>query len=558
MRKLNIGNSGVGIAKASWRNAIGWVGLEGSSEVATAESAQRGYLLPHRALSGAWLTSETAVVYSLAVAASLLHFLANGRYSYFRDELYYAACGEHLAWGYVDHAPLVAVVAHLSRWLLGESLFALRFFPALAAAAKILVTGWMVRELGGRRFAQVLAGTAVFFAPIYLTFDNFLSMNAFEPVFWMLCAALAMCLVNHGDPRLWLLFGVVAGFGLLNKHSMLFFGFGVFLGLLLTPERRVFQSKWIWLGGLLAFGIFLPNLVWEMRHGWPTLEILQNVAARKNAPIGPFAFLWQQTLLVHPLATPICLAGLYFFLRDREARSYRVLGWAYLVVLTELLVLKGKIYYLAPAYPMLLAAGAVCIEKWVREHNWNWLKPAILAPLVVGGIIAAPLAMPLLPVEAMARYSKFWDVEAVKVEQQDLGKLPQLFADMFGWENQVATVARIYSSLPAAERAKAAIFAANYGEASAIDYFGRSYGLPKAISPHNNYYLWGPRNYSGEVVISVGFTREYLQPLFGQIEQVDTIRHPYAMPDENNVPVFLCHKPKMSLQQAWPRLKLYI
>ncbi len=538
---------------------MGRIGLQESVEVPTQESAAQGSsLLVQRRLAGAWLMSEAVIVYCVAVAACLVHFLANGRYGYFRDELYYAACGEHLAWGYVDHAPLVAVVARLSRWLLGDSLFALRFFPALAAAAKILVSGWMVRELGGRRFAQLLAGTAIFFAPIYLTFDNFLSMNAFEPVFWMLCAALAMRAVKHSDPRLWLLFGAVAGLGLLNKHSMLFFGFGVFLGLALSPERRVLRNKWIWMGGLLAFGIFLPNLVWQMRHGWPTLEILRNVTQAKNAPISPFAFIWQQALLVHPLATPIWLAGLYFFLCAREGRSYRALGWVYLVVLTELLLLKGKIYYLAPAYPMLLAAGAVCIEKLVREHDWSWLKPAILAPLVVGGIIAAPLALPLLPVEAMVKYSKFWDVEAVKVEQQDLGKLPQLFADMFGWEEQVATVARIYSSLPAEERAKAAIFAANYGEAGAIDYFGPLHGLPKAISAHNNYYLWGPRSYSGEVVISVGLMREQLQPLFGQIEQAATISHEYAMPSENDIPVFLCRRPKMSLQRAWPRLKVYI
>lgn len=502
---------------------------------------------------------EWGIVALLAAAACLLHFLVNllatGHYGLFRDELYYAACGEHLAWGYVDHPPLVAVIAWLSRRLLGDSLFALRFFPALAAGAKVLLTGWMVGELRGGRVAQALAATAVFVAPVYLTFDNFLSMNAFEPVFWMLCAAIAMRIINSGTPRLWLLFGLVAGMGLLNKHSMLFFDSGVFVGLVLTPERQFLRSRWIWLGGLLAFSIFLPNLVWEIRHGWPTIEILENVRRLRNTPVGPLDFIFEQALMINPLATPICLAGLYFFLRAKGGRQYRLLGWTYLVILAELLLLKGKIYYLAPAYPMLFAAGGVWLEKWGRERNWGWLNPAIMAPLVVAGLIAAPLALPVLPVEALARYSRFWNVEAVRVENQDPGKLPQLFGDMFGWENQVATVGRVYDNLSGEERSKCAILTRDFGEAGAIDYFGAAYGLPKAISGNNNYYLWGPRDYTGEVVISIGVPLETLQTIFGRIEQAALITDAYADAQENNLPVYICREPKMSLRSAWPKFK---
>ena len=536
---------------------MGSVGLEEPRGVVAEQASRLAPAASARSGAGPLLRSEAAIAVSLAAGVCLLHFLVNGRYGYFRDELYYAACGEHLAWGYVDHAPLIAVVTRFSRWLLGDSLFALRFFPALAAAAKILLTAWMVRELAGRRFALTLAGTAVFLAPIYLTFDNFLSMNAFEPVFWMLCAALAMRIVNDGDPRLWLLFGLVAGLGLLSKHSMLFFGFGMLLGMLLTRERRFFRERWMWLGGLLAFVIFLPNLVWEIRHNFAAIEILRNIARVKNVPVTPLEFLWQQSLLVHPVGAPICLAGLFFFLRAKEGKPYRFLGWTYLLVLGQMLVLRGRIYYLAPIYPMLFAAGAVWIEQQIARHNWNWMKPAILAPLVVGGIIAAPLALPLLPVEQMAKYSQFWNVEGIKVENADLGKLPQLWADMFGWENQAATVARIYHSLSAEEQAKCALLAADYGQAGAIDYFGRAYGLPKAISGVNGYYLWGPRNYTGEVVISVGLPLEKLQDLFGEVQQAAVITHEYALPEENNLPVYICRKPKLPLQQAWPKLKYY-
>ncbi len=199
---------------------------------------EAGALESVRAVSldrGKWLETDQAIAVCFALVACLVHFLWNGRYGYFRDELYYAACGQHLAWGYVDQAPLIAVIARASRMLFGDSLHALRFFPALSSGAKILLTGWIVRELGGRRYAQILAGTAMLLCPIYLTMDNFLSMNAFEPVFWMLCVAISLRIIRTGNDRLWPWFGVVAGIGILNKHSMLIFGLAFLSGIDCLP-----------------------------------------------------------------------------------------------------------------------------------------------------------------------------------------------------------------------------------------------------------------------------------------------------------------------------------
>jgi hypothetical protein len=521
-----------------------------------------------------WLEKDQAVAVCFALTACVIHFLFNGGYGYFRDELYYAACGQHLAWGYVDQAPLVAVVARLSRMLFGDSLRSLRFFPALSSGAKILLTGWIVRELGGRRYAQVLAGTAMLLCPIYLTMDNFLSMNAFEPVLWMLCVAIALRIIRTGQQHLWLLFGFVAGIGILNKHSTLLFGFGFFLALLVSRQRRLLQNAWIWAGALIAGALFLPNLVWEIHNHWPTPEILRNVDQYKNAHVSWLGFIGQQALLIHPLATPICLAGLWYFLWSRQGREFRFLGWTYLFLLLQLLIVRGRIYYLAPAYPMLFAAGAVAIESWIEARvrprsgvdsdgldpqrtNWNWMKTAILAPLVVGGLVAAPLAIPILPLEKAAAYADFWDVNRVQVEIQPSGKLPQFFADMMGWQEQADVVAGVFQSLPVDDQPKAAILTRNYGQAGAIEYFGPSYGLPRPISGHNNYYLWGPQQYTGEVVITVGIPMEKLQPLFQHIELAATIRNDYAIPEENNIPIYICRQPKMTLQQAWPRLKFY-
>ena len=494
-------------------------------------------------------------VYGLAVFGTLFHFLFNSGYGYFRDELYYAACGEHLAWGYVDHAPLVAVAARVSRALLGNSLFALRFLPALSSAAKIFLGGWIAREVGGGKFAQTLAALTVLLAPIYLTFDNFLSMNAFEPVFWMACAAIVLRILNGGDQRLWLLFGLVAGLGILNKHSMLFFGTGLTVGLLLTPARRQFASLWTWAGASIAMLLFLPNFLWEMHHGWPTIALLHTVIGTKYAVVPAWEFIAQQALLTHPLAAPIWIAGLWFFLADRVGKKFAVLGWAYLVVLLEMILLHGKIYYLAPAYVMLLAGGAVWVELRLLPRTGVWLRPAIVVPLVIGAAIAAPLAMPILPVHAAVRYCAFWDVKAVHVENVPEADLPQLFGDMFGWRHQVSAIARVYGQLSPEDRKQAAILAYNYGEAGAVDYFGARYGLPHAISGHNQYGYWGPRGYSGDVVIAIGFSANRLKQAFDEVTPMETISPPHALPEESNLTIYLCRKPKQSLQTSWKHWK---
>jgi hypothetical protein len=493
-------------------------------------------------------------VFVLAVSATLIHFLFNGGYGYFRDELYYAACGEHLAWGYVDHAPLAPAIAWLSRALLGNSLFALRFFPALAAAAKIFLAGWIARELGGGKFAQFLAALSVFLAPIYLTFDNFLSMNSFEPVFWMACAAIVLRILNGGDERLWLLFGLIAGLGILNKHSMLFFGSGLCVGLLLTPGRKQFLRPWPWLGAAIAFAIFLPNLLWEIRNGWPTIALLHTVIGTKYTHVSAWEYIWQQTLLTLPLAAPVWIAGLWFLWRDADGKKHAVLAWAYLTVLAEMIVLNGKIYYLAPAYIMLLAAGAVWIELRALPRTGAWLKPAIVAPLLAAGIVAAPLAMPILPVRSAAKYADFWGVKDVHVENVPQGELPQLFGDMFGWPEQAASMAKVFTSLPAAEREHTALFAYNYGEAGAIDYFGPRLGLPKSISGHNQYGFWGPRGYSGELVIAIGYPESRLREFFAEVSPAAQVSPRYAIPEESGLTIYICRRPREPLVQMWPRL----
>jgi hypothetical protein len=497
----------------------------------------------------------STAAYALAIVAFALHVGFSGRFGYFRDELYYAACGQHLAWGYVDHAPLAPLLARVSRAFLGDSLLALRFLPALAAAAKVILSGWMARELSGGKYAHFLAAFCVLLAPIYLTFDSFFSMNAFEPVFWMTCAAIVLRILNGGNPKLWILCGLIAGLGILNKHSMLFFCSGIAVGLLAASVRRHFRQPWIWLGVGIVFLCFLPNLLWEIHYGWPTLALFHAVMGTKYVTVSPWEYIWQQTLLTHPLATPIWIAGLYFLLRDPLGKKYAVLAWAYFTVLAEMLILHGKIYYLAPAYIMLLAAGSVWIELRLVPRVGAWLRPTVAVPLLIGGLIAAPLAMPILPVEATIRYTRFWDVHSIRVENVPVSELPQIFADMFGWQEQVRAVAGAYKALPDAERAQAVVLAYNYGEASAVDYFGSKLGLPRAISGHNQYGLWGPGATSGHVVVAIGFSERQLLQFYDEVTPAASVSLKYAIPEESHLTIFVCRRPHQSLQESWSRWK---
>lgn len=517
--------------------------------------AARGFAVRADAPASASAATLSLAVYAIALFAVLLHFAFNGGYGFFRDELYYAANGQRLAWGYVDHAPLAPFLARLTRMLLGDSLRALRFLPALSSGVKVLLAGWMAREMGGRKAAQGFAALCVLLTPIYLTFDNFFSMNAFEPIFWMASAAIVLRIVNGGDRRLWLLFGVVAGLGLQNKHSMLFFGSGLAVGLLLTPVRREFARVWIWLGAAVVALIFLPNLLWEIHNGWPTIALLHAVVGTKYSTVSPVEYILQQALLTDPLSTPIWLGGLWFLLRDRAGRKYSVLGWAYLTVLAEMIALHGKIYYLAPAYIMLFAAGAVWLEMRLVPRTGRWLLPAIATPLIIAAAIALPLAMPVLPVNAAIKYCRFWDVQSIHVENIPLGDLPQLFGDMFGWPEQAEAVAGVYQALPPAERGQAAVLAHNYGEAAAIDYFGPRLGLPVAISGHNQYGFWGPRGYTGDVVVAIGFTESRLRESFDEVQLAATVSPLHAMPEESNLGIFICRRPKASLEAMWPQFK---
>jgi hypothetical protein len=531
-------------------------------------------------------TSASAILFYLAGAKLLFHLLIAGRYGIFRDELYYLACSEHLAWGYVDQPPLIALIAWLSRHALGTSLLGLRLLPALAGAGLVWLTGRFTRELGGGRFAQALAAVAAFAVPIFLVFHHWLTMNAFEPLFWLGAAWCVARAINTGDGRYWLWFGALVGLGLENKYTVIFLAFGIVIGLLLTSHRRFLKNKWIWLGALVALLIFLPNLLWLIKHDFPFLQLMHNIReSGRDVARGPIAFLADQAMIMNPILAPLWVAGLLWLFFGKEGRRYQIFGWAYVVMLVAFIGLKGKNYYLASAYPFLFAAGAIAFERLTRRRlqsaaaggsmtldsaqlpaaprsadfagapaDFKWLRAVYVTAIVLITVALAPLSSPLLSPESYIRYQKALGLEPPKSENQPTGPLPQFFADEFGWEEMTREVAKVYYALPADERAQTAIFANSYGQAGAIDFFGSKYGLPKAISNHQNYWYWGPREYSGATVIVLGSDGKGDREHFEKVEVVGHTFHPYSRRDEH-FPIVLCRGLNQDLHTLWPSIR---
>ena len=509
---------------------------------------------PRSHVHWAWL-SATVIVVILAGAKLLLHLLTATNYGLFGDELYFLAAGEHLAWGYVDMPPLTAVQAWLARALFGESIFGVHLFPALLGAGLVLLTGLLVHELDGRRGAQVLASLAILAACVYLYVDSYLSMNSVEPLIWTGCAWVLVRIIKTGNSKLWLAFGLLAGLGLLNKHTMALFGLALVLGLLLTPARSRMWNRWFLLGGGVAFLLFLPNLLWMAQHDFPFFELQAQIRSdRRNVDLSPLQFMVEQVIFMNPVTLPLWLAGLAWFFAGPRGRAYRALGWAYLIVLLLLLVLDGRVYYLAPAYPMLFAGGAVAMEHWADRQHWGWLKPVYAGVLLVGGLVLAPFWLPLLPPETYLRYAEILPFEQPAVETPATGALPQLFADRFGWPEMAQDVAAAYYALPPAVRAKTAIWGNNYAQAGAVDFYGPALGLPKAISGHLNYWYWGPQGYTGESVLLLGEEWRDIAPIFDKCQEVGTVSHPWSMLRQR-FPIYWCQGIKQPLPEMWPAVK---
>lgn len=502
------------------------------------------------------------LIWGIALAKLLIHLYFNNRYGYFRDEFDYMSCGDHLQWGYVDQPPLIPFLIHICRAVLGDSLRSIRFIPALASSFLVIQTAVLAQEFGGRRFALLLSAVCIVVNPQYLSNGSLLGTNCLEPNLWMGCAYFLVLAINRDKPRYLLWFGVIAGLGLEEKYSIAVFGMAIVIGLLLTPLRRLFLDKRLWLGGLAALLIFLPNALWNIHYHWPFLQLMHSIRAEgRDISLGPAQFFFQQLLVMNPIEAPIWLGGLFALLFWVKLRLYRVLGWSYVVSYATFFVLHGKNYYLTPIYPMLLAAGAVAFEFWLdrpesAKPRLQWLKPAVAITLLASGIHLAPIVIPVFSPEHFLAYTKTLPFKLPVNEYSHMrAALPQWYSDQFGWKEIADEAIVAWNRIPPEERHDCAIFAQDYGQAGAIDFFGPSYGLPPALSGDRTYWLWGPRGYSGNCMIVLGDRRERLEELFQQVDYVGTSAdNPWAL--ESQISVNICRGAKFgSLSQLWPQLK---
>ncbi len=486
-------------------------------------------------------------VFVLLVAASSVD-------GFFRDEFYYLACTRHLAWGYVDQPPLSIALLWLIRLVAGDSLSVLRIAAAAGAAGAVWMTGSIARRIGAGPFGELLAMIALAIVPEVLADGSFYSMNIIELFLWTAIVRVLIDAIDEPSDRRWILLGVLLGLGLQNKISVLWLGAGIGVGLLLTPSRRLLLTRGPWMAGAIAAVILLPHVLWQITQGWPTLEFIRNASRDKMQVNTAVSFLADQFRNMQPLTFPIWFAGLLALLFAPTLKRYRMLALIFLTVTAILIVNRtSRSVYLLPAYPMLFAAGGIWWERHVRSRA---VRAAALVVLALGGAATVPLAIPVLPVDRYVRYSAAFGVAPSTEEKAALGRLSQFFADRQGWDRFVASIEAVWRQLPDVDRQRAVVFTGNYGEAGAIERLAGSRGL-RAVSGHNNYWLWGPDGATGDVLIVLARNRARLDTLFTSVEKMSETECGDCMPYENHVPIFVCRGMKTSLAELWPSLKHY-
>jgi hypothetical protein len=486
--------------------------------------------------------SDLAFLFGIAAAIALLHLLTNNRYGFHRDELQFLSDARHLDWGFVPYPPFTPFIEHIGLALFGLSLVGLRLSAVLAQAAVVVLAGLIAKHLGGSRLAQVTAALAVGFSPVEIFEGHEFQYTSFDLLWWVLAAYFVVRLLKSENPRWFLAVGAALGLGLETKYSIVFYVAGVLAGLVLTPARRYLTTVWFWVGVALAFLIFLPNLIWLARHDWISYTFLQRIHMRDVGEGRAQGFVTGQFFVCANLAAaPLWIAGLIGYLRDRR---YRMLAFMYLVPLAVFWISKGRHYYVAPAYPMLLAMGAVRAERWLRTLP-RWGRLTVTSVYFAGfAFISAFACALLLPLAAGGPLKQYALSHSYDLREE------------IGWDDLVRTVASIRDSLSPDQQAHLGITTGNYGEYGAIDVLGRAYGLPEPIGTTNSEWLRGYPTPQPTTLIVLGLDEQDANAIFtgcrwaghnGNSEGVKNEESQYH-PD-----IFLCGPPRLSWPDLWKK-----
>jgi hypothetical protein len=500
----------------------------------------------------------TLVLWGMAALATSVHLLVNGLggYGYFRDELYYIACSQHLAAGYVDHPSFSILVMAAVRLVVGESVFAIRLVPALLAGLATALVGGLARRLGGAPLAVAMSALAFIVSPYVMSFYAYYSMNSFDSLFWLLAVHALVGLVEEPGVRRWLWLGLVLGLGLSNKTSVLWLGAGIAVAAVVSPRlRRQYATAGPYAAGALACLLFSPFLFWNAVHGWPHLEFMRNALAGKYAALTRGQFVVDQFLAMSPFTFLVSMPGLVWAIGSGGDERRRVIGVTFLTVFVVLLANSHtKAEYMAAAYPMLFACGGVALDQWRRP----WRAAAawgVTGLLAASGAAFAPLAMPILPVDAFVAYARHFRLGPGPAEAKKMGDLPSFFADMQGWEELAREVSAAYLAIPEAERATTVAFVSNYGEAGALQRFAGKYTLPRVICTHNAYWFWGPGPMPVTTFIRLGGEAGDYREHYGRVTQVGVHPCAHCMPYESDLKIFVVRDRHVPIDRAWATYK---
>jgi Dolichyl-phosphate-mannose-protein mannosyltransferase len=482
----------------------------------------------------------------IAAVAFAVEMAVSARYGYARDELYFLSAGRHLAFGYVDQPPLTPLLARISAAVTGHTLAGFRVLPALALAALVVATAVMSRMLGAGRTGQLLAALAAATCAEYLGAMHELTTTTPDFVFWAITLLLVMRLLESQDPRWWVAIGACVGIGSEAKWNIGFLAAALAAGFLATDARRLLRSRYLLIGGAIAAALAAPDLIWQAAHGWPSADVfraLQTAAGHNRVVYWP-----GEILFTGPVLTPVWVAGALWSLRSAAARRFRPVGIACVIAIALQFVLGGKPYYPGAAFTFLLAAGSVPLERRLaaRRPLARRIRPAtaVGAAMLAGAVVAAPIALPVLPARALHT------VPLQKINY-DLG-------ETIAWPKLVALVAREYDSLPAPERQQTTILTGNYGEAGAIDRYGPPLGLPAVYSGANNFWLWGPPPAGDTAAIAVNVNPALLRREFTRVRLVATFWNGLGVSDdEQGAQVFIATGLRSSWAQSWPAFRNY-
>ncbi|TXF88237.1 glycosyltransferase family 39 protein [Neolewinella aurantiaca] len=486
-------------------------------------------------------------LFGLLAAKTLLHLTAilNG-YGLHRDEYLYLAEGHHPLWGYMEGPPVIGWVAGISQLIFGGTIWAAKIPVLIIGLLSLWLLCEMVRELGGGKHAQLIAGAGWLLSPVYLGSNALFQPVSFNQFCWLLTGLALVRLINYQRPKDWYILGGVAGLGLMTKYSIVFYLFSLLAGLLLTEQRSLLRSKHLWRSVGIALVMWLPNLWWQFNHGFPVMAHMQELSETQLVNMSAMDFLVPQ-FLFHALGVLIWLPGLVYLIRSKQLRPYRSLAFAYIILIALLLLLNGKAYYTFGAYTSLFAAGGCYWAQRLGEKSW-W----VVLPLAANFILI-PFGLPVLPVDKMQQYSIFTRdnlgmTAGLRWEDGTVRDLSQDYADMHGWEEMVAKVAEFYHQLPPEEQATCMIEGGNYGHAGALSFFRHKYDLPEAVSFDASFLLWVPEQVEFDRQIILDDSPQGPSDYFSVVSLIDSTHTPYAR--ETGF-IYYRKQPKTDVSQAW-------